>query len=212
MPKKITKKSAKSSNKLKRTLGWLKPTSTKQGALLFAIIFAIIGGSYMAYNSFASTTDVKVYGQELYTDSNSGCGLSRVLDASSSSKRSITVLKMANKGCASFGWTTYATGSSASGNPPFGSWAPVNMKFCIYARGDAGAGDNKLVYMSANVGTVQLRLDKATVRGSKDYQKICTAESRVPAGISQVGLYIANSDPNRDLYFAWSSLEYSLAQ
>lgn len=51
MPK--TKKQSKKS----KVLNWLKPTSTAKGMLLFAIAFAIIGGSYMVFKSFAFRPD-----------------------------------------------------------------------------------------------------------------------------------------------------------
>ncbi len=39
----------------KKLLNWLKPTSPAKGMLLFAIAFAVIGGSFMAYRSFAAS-------------------------------------------------------------------------------------------------------------------------------------------------------------
>ena len=50
MPK---NKKKSNSNKL---LKWLKPAGPAKNMLLFAIVFAAIGGSYMVYQSFAFTT------------------------------------------------------------------------------------------------------------------------------------------------------------
>lgn len=47
MPKK------KKQSRFKKFISWFKPTSPAKGALLFAIAFALIGGGYMAYKSFA---------------------------------------------------------------------------------------------------------------------------------------------------------------
>lgn len=46
----------KNQSKLQKLGNWLKPTSPKKGMLLFAIVFAVLGGGYMAYKSFAATT------------------------------------------------------------------------------------------------------------------------------------------------------------
>jgi hypothetical protein len=43
-------------SKAKKVLNWLKPTSLRKGMLVFAIAFALIGGSYTAYRSFATTS------------------------------------------------------------------------------------------------------------------------------------------------------------
>lgn len=42
-------------SKSKKILKWFKPTSPLKGMLLFAVVFAVVGGSYMAYKSFAAT-------------------------------------------------------------------------------------------------------------------------------------------------------------
>ncbi len=44
----------KKTSKPKKLLNWLKPTSPAKGMLLFAIAFAVIGGSYMSFKSFAA--------------------------------------------------------------------------------------------------------------------------------------------------------------
>lgn len=45
----------KKSSKLQKFTSWLRPTSPLKGMLLFAIVFAVIGGSYLAFKSFAVT-------------------------------------------------------------------------------------------------------------------------------------------------------------
>ncbi len=46
----------KSQSKLGKVVNWIKPTSVGKGMLLYAIVFAVVGGSYMVYRSFAATT------------------------------------------------------------------------------------------------------------------------------------------------------------
>ncbi len=51
-----SKKSQKNKqSKIRRTLTWFKPTTPAKGMLLFVMVFSIMGGSYMAYKSFALT-------------------------------------------------------------------------------------------------------------------------------------------------------------
>ncbi len=50
---KQTKSQKKQSGKIKRTIGWFKPTTRLKGMLLFALVFAIIGGGILIYNSYA---------------------------------------------------------------------------------------------------------------------------------------------------------------
>lgn len=45
----------KKQSKARKVLNWLNPTSPAKGALLFVIAFAVIGGGYMAFKSFAAT-------------------------------------------------------------------------------------------------------------------------------------------------------------
>ncbi len=40
--------------KTSKVFNWLKPSSPAKGALLFAVAFSVIGGSYMAFRSFAA--------------------------------------------------------------------------------------------------------------------------------------------------------------
>lgn len=49
MPKK------KKVSKLSKTINWLKPTSPAKGMLLFAIVFAVVGGALYLYKSQAAT-------------------------------------------------------------------------------------------------------------------------------------------------------------
>src|SRR5438477_12556857 len=47
----------KKQSKTRQVLNCLKPTSPAKGMLLFAIVFAVIGGSYLAYKSFAAAAN-----------------------------------------------------------------------------------------------------------------------------------------------------------
>ncbi len=52
---KQTKSQKKQSGKIKRTIGWFKPTTRLKGMLLFSLVFASIGGGILIYNSYAYT-------------------------------------------------------------------------------------------------------------------------------------------------------------
>ena len=54
MPKQKTT-TKKQPGRLGNALKWLKPTTPAKGMLLFVIVFAIAGGSYYAYKSFANS-------------------------------------------------------------------------------------------------------------------------------------------------------------
>lgn len=45
----------KKQSKLQKVLNVLNPTTPKKGLLLFAVVFAVIGGGFMAYKSFAAS-------------------------------------------------------------------------------------------------------------------------------------------------------------
>ncbi len=52
----IQKRSVKKRpSRVKKLLGWFSPLSPLKGAVLFALLFGILGGSYLAYKSFAAT-------------------------------------------------------------------------------------------------------------------------------------------------------------
>src|SRR5689334_12873477 len=48
-------KNIKKQSRTNKVLNWLKPTSAAQGAILFIIIFGVIGGGYMVYKAFAAS-------------------------------------------------------------------------------------------------------------------------------------------------------------
>ncbi len=50
-----TKNTKRKPGKSNRTLKWLKPTNPAKGMALFAVIFAVVGGTFFAFKSFAAT-------------------------------------------------------------------------------------------------------------------------------------------------------------
>ncbi len=51
----------KKQSKANKVLNWLNPTSPAKSMLLFALAFAIVGGGYMAYRSFAASNPPLVF-------------------------------------------------------------------------------------------------------------------------------------------------------
>ncbi len=50
-----TKKSVKKQSKTSRAINWFKPTSPAKGMVVFAVVFAVVGGTFFAFKSFAAT-------------------------------------------------------------------------------------------------------------------------------------------------------------
>lgn len=67
---------AKKQSKGRKILNWLKPTSPVKGMLLFAVVFALVGGSYFLYKSTAAAPVVTAVatpdGQGYWTTDNQG--------------------------------------------------------------------------------------------------------------------------------------------
>lgn len=71
-------KQKKQQSRIKRTINWLKPTSFKKGALLFAIAFVAIGGGYMAYRAFALVSIVSQSSASKFVCYEPGCSIYNV--------------------------------------------------------------------------------------------------------------------------------------
>ncbi len=91
-----TKRTNKNQSKVKRALNWFKPTTPLKGMLLFALVFAIGGGSYYVSKSHAATAT--------YTETATQLTLSNgasLVKETKGSKSSTTVVNIVDDGARS---------------------------------------------------------------------------------------------------------------
>jgi len=109
-------KAKKQSNKSK-LLNWLKPGSPRKNILLFMLAFAIVGGGYMAYKSFAASNPPLVYTQQTITSESAATNILRVnVDGSGIASIQSAVTTFAS------GSGTYITDGKYSPDHNFVAW------------------------------------------------------------------------------------------
>lgn len=171
----MAKSSRPKQSRLKRILGWLKPTSPAKGALLFAIAFVVIGGGYMAYKSFAA-------GATWYPGAISWHGEAVVgTDPAShnSKNKDIAVLKMRSNSTQAY---VRAYVNFASDRRIF---------VCFSGRGQilsSGGGNNTISLVAKDVsgGSVYGQTGNTwNIPSSKDYTSRCIAPTIKGGGITR---------------------------
>ncbi len=67
------KRTTKNKNKVRKALGWFKPTTRLKGMLLFALVFAVVGGGILIYKSYAFTWKITIQANTIYYGSIDHC-------------------------------------------------------------------------------------------------------------------------------------------
>lgn|GEM_PF-983887 len=188
----------KNPSTVKKALNWLKPTSPAKGALLFVIVFAVIGGSYTAHKSFAAGNMLVNYHDKIQNVLGSS-----TLPDSIGGKGTITV------------WMLPASASFQAGVGTYFKVVPLaNTQFmaCVTARlKDASAPKNLKIYMT---GGTDYKIGEVTVPGASIYTKICSPStlSLGPGGSPEKTIYIraerANLNSTNDVHISNISLEW----
>jgi hypothetical protein len=171
--------------------------SPAKGMLLFAIVFAVLGGSYLAYSSFAATLST-VHGYNEITSPN---GATLVKDPNYSSKGENYVWKLT-------GGQTVASKFKFTPKQSL-----VNVKACINVR----KPQNNLPPINWTVLLAIGSQNKGGAEGvnvypSSTYSKVCTTGSASFAGGQtydlEVGAQFSTSNVGEQLYIASISIEW----
>ncbi len=184
----------KKTYKIKKILNWINPTSPAKSMLLFAIAFAVIGGSYTAYKSFASPAHVLVNGAgKIYLFHGSG-----VKQTDSHGGLPNTTI-----------WRLETYASVATKFKVFALSSSFRPNICTTYRFTSGSTNNKL--------DIQYRYDQLFVvgNGSLTYRKVCHTETILlsPGQYNTIEPLVTNyPDSNNfhagDLYIKNISLEW----
>jgi len=183
----------KKQSKAKKLLNWLKPTSPAKGALLFAIVFAVIGGSYTAYKSFAASNSIVKYHNDIqgYPTYAAAIYPTREID-NLSSKGGTTVWKLGNQMVV-----------VANILVPFSSNGPFN--FCVTAKSSTS-------YALYDIGgSWNDGFKHSDVRASfptNSYAKICSRNNLVQFASEPKFQLRAINSTNSTLWVSNMSLEW----
>lgn len=177
-------KQKKQQSKLKRTLGWFKPTSPTKGALLFAIAFVVIGGGYAAYHAFAQTLYVRHGTADFDCYKSNHCYID--IEDPDGSKKYYAVaqirptLSTIDTGNGGFVKTKFYM------NTPWSTTTtslPIPTQLCAMLRAE-GFTEGTWAYMKLNVepGTTDGNSGKFYVPPRTTYKKYCMPTIWVPKG------------------------------
>lgn len=168
-------KTTKKQSKLAAVLTKLKPNTGKKKLLLFVVIFALVGGGYMAYRSFAAT------GAGVYTaDQLEASANTFRLDGSNSNgeKRGMPVVVM-------------KPGSNVklAGNWQPVIWAPF-VRACANVVMHDGYRSN--VHVQLTIGGSTVSEAAYIISSSTTYKKICTNYASHTNANARVGVWVIN--------------------
>ncbi|HSX44610.1 MAG TPA: hypothetical protein VLF39_00645 [Candidatus Saccharimonadales bacterium] len=184
----------KTTNKRKTSVGQkllsaVKPGSVKSGALLFMLAFAVIGGSYMLFRSYAATEIVK----QAWADNapnliklSSGSAVKQTDPVGGAPSTKAWRLKR--------NAIVYAEYNYPSKTPP------SNIKFCVYSRFPLVNPRNEfLIY-----GWLKFQA------GSKKYQEQCYRPTKflIKNG-NRIGFEVQNYGPG-DMFILYMAFKYTL--
>lgn len=200
---KISKKSVtkKSNSKIKNAIGWFKPTTPAKGMLLFAIVFVVIGGSYMAYNSYASNN----YAYSEISTKLSLRGAS-IVDETKGTKANTKVVNIpANIGISN----SASVSDTGLMDGLVHLFAGKQARTCAKVRLDASSTIRSSVWI-ANIVSTNPSFYTEVITGSDTYSTVCTPWATVPATYRNYVIpEVRNETINTNLHVALMTLEFS---
>lgn len=208
-------KQKKLPTRLKRTIDWLKPTSAKKGALLFAIAFAVIGGGVMAYRSFAS--EIRAVYKPPYSlwclDQPGRC---EQIDDNSGDRAKTGSVKAVRLNYNTYynDELDYSSRAYSKFQMPF-PWSAysltdlIDTRVCVYMRSNHTGASARFEYTYLSSTRIRLRLDTPVI-ASTSYYKYCTPFGPIRGGTYNGELYIFNTSSyssKGDIYIRRFQLE-----
>lgn len=190
MPKK------KQNSKFKKFISWFKPTSPAKGALLFAIAFAVIGGSYMAYKSLAAVD----YSRDLF-QIHRLTGTAEIIVDKHSNKGEVYTWRLAG---AKYDYD-FRNGTVYTDDLYIDQSANHIISVCPWARGaiNTAYSSSRLAYVAVKVGEWdaggRFRIwneGTLTFHQTKTYEKDRCLQAIVPPGSHKIAVKISNGYNN----------------
>jgi hypothetical protein len=157
-------------------LSKINPNTPIKKFFLFVIIFALLGGGYFAYKSFAATNEPRTV---VYADDGIGWHTGRIVKETKGAKRGTKVIEMS---------AGQVAGAAALGIPerPY----RVCVLFKLWSGGVIQATINPGVYDPTHTMTERINIPK----GNNEYQRRCTVRTATSAYIHWDVKLLAGSD------------------
>lgn len=183
----------KKSTKSKKLINWLRPSSPAKGMLLFALVFAVLGGGYMTYRSFAFT----------YSNHSATAWSSVYGDINKTGGNGIRQYD-SNGGLSSTKVWRLERGATVKANIPVYSSVIIkrSMQACVRFRFTANSGTLNQGFTFTDRGSP---IALPGITGRVTYSMACTGNNISSALPGTFTVQIYNNGP-ADMYIEWISL------